>query len=139
MGVSYSSTTPLVVDSSYGDFVAGNRCPDLWITKLPVGSSQANAEEQSQARLYELFGYGKFKVLFIGNEKPASFDQAIELQQKAEIWHIHNQDRRLTTLTHEFRAEWVKSDEGAVVIVRPDLYIGYVGKDWMQYLASVFS
>ncbi|KAB8258126.1 FAD binding domain-containing protein [Aspergillus pseudonomiae] len=139
MGVSYSSTTPLVVDSSYGDFTAGNRCPDLWVTKLPLGSSQANAEEQSQTRLYELFGYGRFKVLFIGNEKPASFDQAIELQQKAEIWHIHNQDHRLTTLTHEFRAEWVKSDEGAVVVVRPDLYIGYVGKDWVQYLASVFS
>ncbi|PIG87636.1 monooxygenase [Aspergillus arachidicola] len=139
MGVSYSSTTPLVVDSSYGDFVAGNRCPDLWVTKLPVISSQANTEELSPMRLYELFGYGKFKVLFIGNEKPASFEQAIGLQQKAEIWHIHDQDHRLTTLTHEFSAEWVKSDEGAVVVVRPDLYIGYVGKDWVQYLASVFN
>ncbi|GMF68352.1 unnamed protein product [Aspergillus oryzae] len=139
MGVSYSSNTPLVVDSNYGDFVAGNRCPDLWVTKLPVRSSQTNAEELSRMRLYELFGYGKFKVLFIGNEKPASFEQAIELQQKAEIWHIHDQDHRLTTLTYEFGAEWVKSDEGAVVVVRPDLYIGYVGKDWVQYLASVFN
>lgn len=139
MGVSYSSTTPLVVDSSYGDFVAGNRCPDLWVTKLPERSSQTNAEEFSRIRLYELFTYGRFKVLFIGNEKPASFEQAIELQQKAEIWHIHDQDHRLTTLTHEFSAEWVKSNEGAVVVVRPDMYIGYVGKDWVQYLESVFS
>ena len=139
MGVSYSSTTPLVVDSSYGDFVAGNRCPDLWVTKLPERSSQTNAEEFSRIRLYELFTYGRFKVLFIGNEKPASFEQAIELQQKAEIWHIHDQGHRLTTLTHEFSAEWVKSNEGAVVVVRPDMYIGYVGKDWVQYLESVFS
>ncbi|KAE8390916.1 monooxygenase [Aspergillus alliaceus] len=139
MGVSYSPTTPLVVDSSHGDFVAGDRCPDLWVAKLPATPSHAQVEEPSQVRLYELFGYGKFKVLVLGNEKPATFQQAVEVQQKVEVWHIHDQEHRRTTLPYEFRADWVKSDEGAVVVVRPDLYIGYVGKDWIQYLESVFS
>jgi hypothetical protein len=138
MGVSYTSTTPLVVDSSYGDFVAGHRCPDLWLTTLPETSFQTQPGEPSRARLYELVEYGKFKVLFLGTEKPASFELAIELQQKVEVWHIHDQNCRLTTLIHEYSAGWVKGDEGTIVVVRPDMYIGYVGKDWVQYLASVF-
>ncbi|KAF7594817.1 hypothetical protein BBP40_008147 [Aspergillus hancockii] len=139
MGVSYASTTPLVVDSSYGDFVAGHRCPDIWLTRLPATSSHVQVDEPSRTRLYEVSEYGKFLVLFLGTKKPASFVQAIELQQKVEIWHLHNQEQRLTTLTHEYRAEWVEDDDGAIVVVRPDMYIGYVGKDWAQYLASVFA
>ncbi|PYI07914.1 monooxygenase [Aspergillus sclerotiicarbonarius CBS 121057] len=140
MGVAYSAATPLVIDSSHGNFVAGKRCPDLWVTMLPETSYHPAANHPVQRRLYELFPYGKFKILFLGNEDPAAFDpQAIKWQNQVEVWYIHNQNQRLSTIIHEYGADWVDPDQGVVVVVRPDLYIGYVGKDVTAYLESVFS
>ncbi|PYH87525.1 monooxygenase [Aspergillus ellipticus CBS 707.79] len=140
MGVAYPPTTPLVHDSKHGDFTAGHRCPDVWVTELPATSHHPTLDEPARRRLYELFGYGKFKVLFIGKQDPAAFEaQAIEWQQQVEVWHIHSQNERLSTLIHEYSADWVTPDEEAVVVVRPDLYVGYVGTDAMTYLQSAFA
>ncbi|KAI3587388.1 hypothetical protein IWW34DRAFT_839643 [Fusarium oxysporum f. sp. albedinis] len=41
-----------------------------------------------------------------------------------------------------FTADWVKNEDSAIVIVRPDMYIGYVGtfedEAWKGYLDSYF-
>ncbi|PYH85784.1 monooxygenase [Aspergillus uvarum CBS 121591] len=148
MGVVYPPSTPLVKTSSHADFVAGCRCPDLWVTSLPptrlfataVENPEVAKWEPSKARLYEIFQYGKFKVFFLGRDAPTKWEhQAVQLQQKAEFWNVHASSQRVTSLVYEYQAEWVDDAHGEVVVVRPDLYVGYVGKDWVQYLKEVFA
>ncbi|OJJ97395.1 hypothetical protein ASPACDRAFT_53633 [Aspergillus aculeatus ATCC 16872] len=148
MGVSYLPSTPLVKTSSHADFVAGSRCPDLWVTSLPptrlfaaaVENPEVAKWEPSKTRLYEIFQYGKFKVFFLGKDAPTEWEyQAVKLQQKAEFWNVHALSQRVTSLVYEYQAEWVDDAHEAVVVVRPDLYVGYVGQDWVQYLEEVFA
>ncbi|RAH64398.1 monooxygenase [Aspergillus aculeatinus CBS 121060] len=148
MGVSYLPSTPLVKTSSHADFVAGSRCPDLWVTDLPptrlfateVENPEVAKWEPSMTRLYEIFQYGKFKVFFLGKDAPTTWEhQAVRLQQKAEFWNVHASSQRVTSLVYEYQAEWVDDAHEEVVVVRPDLYVGYVGKDWVQYLEEVFA
>ncbi|KGO39526.1 Monooxygenase, FAD-binding [Penicillium expansum] len=146
MGVSYPPSSALVRASSYADFVAGSRCPDLWVKTLPPTSLFIDATKESQSlfsstkkRLYELFEYGRFKICFLGKEPSLQcLEQGIEMQQKVEFWHVHSGDKRVTNLIHEFQGDWV-GEQATVVVIRPDTYVGYVGPDWQQYLDSVFA
>lgn len=146
MGISYSPSNALVKASSYADFVAGSRCPDQWVKTFPPTSSSIDPAESNSPfhpedkRLYELFEYGRFKILFLGKEP--SFEhqqQRIEMQEKAEFWHIHAKGERVTTLVHEFQSDWVEEEQETVVVIRPDTYIGYVGPEWGQYLTDAFA
>ncbi|KAJ5483601.1 MonooxygenaseFAD-binding [Penicillium desertorum] len=125
MGVSYPASSALVRASSYAEFVAGRRCPDLWVRTLPSTSLFINATEGSrpafsltEKRLYEIFDYGRFKIFFLGREPSLQcLEQGIEIQQKAEFWHVHAGGKRVTNLTHEFQGDWVDDKQATAVVM----------------------
>lgn len=134
MGVSYDgSGSPLIEESTHDIWTAGRRCPDVYL--LPSG-------QQEPKRLYEVLAgqYGKHVVLKIGGDgkSPASADS---LNGVARLFKVapHSAEGRTTGDADvvEFSAEWAKEDDEFVVVVRPDMYIGYVGQGegWKQYLA----
>ncbi|KAF6842779.1 FAD monooxygenase [Colletotrichum musicola] len=132
MGVSYDgSGSPLIEESTHGIWKAGRRCPDVYL--VPSG-------QQEPKRLYEVLAgqYGKHVVLKIGGDSttPASADGVARVFRVAP----HNAEGRTTAADAdvvEFSAEWAKEDDEFVVVVRPDMYIGYVGESegWKTYLA----
>ncbi|KAH6898964.1 FAD binding domain-containing protein [Thelonectria olida] len=139
MGVSYDGmSSPLVKESHHDIWKAGHRCPDIVIKP---------ASGAADTRLYTVASYGKFLVLFIGQHPEASF----EYESAAVSYHVSAAgDQRqgeseaepvTTTVGKRFTAQWVKPEESFVVVVRPDMYIGYVasGDDsWKDYLREVF-
>ncbi|EXF83450.1 uncharacterized protein N0V96_001292 [Colletotrichum fioriniae] len=146
MGVSYDGTgSPLIQEApSQGIWTAGRRCPDVFLTP-------ASGEEPK--RLYDLVAgkYGKHLVLKIGRQSngPALGDG---LQDLTRLFTVapHNAETPRTTAVSEdssspetsFSAEWAKDDDDFTVVVRPDMYIGYVGlggegwKDYLSYLTQ---
>ncbi|XP_044715096.1 uncharacterized protein HRG_11364 [Hirsutella rhossiliensis] len=116
MGVSYTSfDSPLVWESEYDIWTAGCRCPDLILQSLDGSKS---------TRLYTEATYGKYLVLFIGTHASIDFGhlnvavpyQVRPLAPEAEGGKM-------------FRADWANRDDSFAVVVRPDMYIGRVGKD----------
>ncbi|KPM39945.1 hypothetical protein AK830_g6626 [Neonectria ditissima] len=138
MGVSYDGlSSPLIKESEHGIWKAGHRCPD--IVMKPASGSEST-------RLYSKASYGKFLVLFIGKHPESAFDYG----SVADSYHILPADEQLeqaqageiqaTAAGKRFTADWVKAEDSFVVVVRPDMYIGYVtsGDDsWTQYLADL--
>ncbi|KAJ0326660.1 hypothetical protein COL922a_013570 [Colletotrichum nupharicola] len=126
MGVSYDGTgSPLVEGTTAGFWTAGRRCPHVYLTP---------SSEQEPKRLYELVAgkYGKHLVLKIGRQEASGAAPADGLKDVARFFRV---------IPHKaeplFSAEWVGEDDEFVVVVRPDMYIGYVGQGegWKEYLA----
>ncbi|KAF5510237.1 3-hydroxybenzoate 4-monooxygenase [Colletotrichum siamense] len=137
MGVSYDGTgSPLVEGTTAGFWTAGRRCPDVYLTP--------SSSEQEPKRLYELVAgkYGKHLVLKIGRQEASGAAPANGLKDVARFFRVipHKAEPRTTTDPEDsssvFSAEWVGEDDEFVVVVRPDMYIGYVGQGegWKEYL-----
>lgn len=138
MGVSYDGAgSPLIKESTRGIWTAGRRCPDVWLK---------TSTEEEPKRLYDLVAgkYGKHLVLKIGQQSNGS---ALPdgLQDVARLFGVapHKAETRTTipedssSTEESFTAEWVGDDDDFTVVVRPDMYIGYVdqGDGWKEYLA----
>ncbi|PNY29605.1 FAD binding domain containing protein [Tolypocladium capitatum] len=146
MGVSYhDSNSPLIKASEHGIWKAGYRCPDVILESEAKGST----------RLYTEATYGKYLVLFIGNHQHAGLgheDVAVPYQilpldesEAAQTnGHTSENGTRATngTTSKSFQAAWVRPEDSIVVVVRPDMYVGYVGQDaesCKQYLDDLYN
>lgn len=134
MGVSYAGfDSPLVWESKHGIWTAGCRCPDLVLQSVDGGKS---------TRIYSEATYGKFMVLFLG------IHAGIDLGHRniAVSYRIYPLDKPAfpngpagpradgpeTTEVQgskTFRADWTSWDDSLAIVVRPDMYVGYVGQD----------
>jgi hypothetical protein len=134
MGVSYDEVgSELIHVSSRGLWIAGKRCPDLELT--PVASAS-----QEATRLYSIVEYGKYLVLSIGGSleegSTSSFGDI------ARVMALLPASAAGSPSTGEaFRSVLIGPDESFTVVIRPDMYIGYVGdgNGWRDYLATVFA
>lgn len=133
MGVFYPPGI-LVRESEFGEFVAGHRCPDLTVTALGNSRSIHTGEER---RLYTLFQYGKFVVLFLGDKAGSLSVEALQKYQPvAEFWNIRADDQPSASNIPEYQAKWVENQAG-IVVIRPDFYTGYAGEKWEDYLDAL--
>lgn len=145
MGVTYSeSASPLVKASELGPWKAGNRCPDMIVAHADGG----------ETRLYTEASYGKYIVLQVGKGEDASAD--FGFRHVAEIYRVApstaaRADSGSATASaatasatgrdRRYIADWVAGDQAYFVVVRPDMYIGFVGRDKLeaqQYLADLY-
>ncbi|CEI60368.1 hypothetical protein FVEN_g6516 [Fusarium venenatum] len=133
MGVNYSEfATPLVQGVEHGIWRPGFRCPDVVM----------NATSGETTRLYQNVGYGEFIVLVIGKRLPNGSTAApvyTILPDDTTNGHVQlDQDR---DCDKTFFADWVNK-ASAIVIVRPDMYVGYVGtaedEAWKNYLDAYY-
>ncbi|KAH7137200.1 FAD binding domain-containing protein [Dactylonectria estremocensis] len=118
MGVSYDGlASPLIKESEHDIWKAGHRCPDI-IVKA--------ASSAASTRLYAEASYGKFLVLLIGKHPESAFNYS----SIADVYHILPSEEQAepgqevqsqTTEGNRFTADWVKSDDSFVVVVRPDI------------------
>ncbi|KAM0496320.1 hypothetical protein ACHAP8_007581 [Fusarium lateritium] len=133
MGVNYSEfATPLVQGTEHGIWRPGYRCPDVVMT----------ATSGETTRLYQNVAYGEFIVLAIGNRLPNGSTSApvyTILPGGTTNGHVQlDQDR---DCDKTFFADWANK-ASAIVIVRPDMYVGYAGtaedEAWKNYLDAYF-
>lgn len=125
MGVAYDKCdSPVVTTSEAGIWKAGMRCPDVAMTPVAGGDS---------TWLYKQATYGKYLALSVGGPEP------IEVGKDSHVYAIEinntNSDKG------SFASDEVRSEDKAVVVVRPDMYIAYVAKDeadCKEYLATLF-
>lgn len=119
MGVSYAGlSSPFVHESEVGIWQAGYRCPDVQL-KLSSGE---------QKWLYTIAAYGKFIVFCIGGH----IDLGERYQNLVTVYDILPGDAKVKSKTgsEAFAADWVaKEEERFYVVVRPDMYVGFAGKD----------
>ncbi|KAH0601869.1 hypothetical protein MHUMG1_00748 [Metarhizium humberi] len=117
MGVTYrESGSPLVQASEHGIWKAGNRCPDMILNKA----------DGAETRLYTETTYGKYLVLHIGGAPAPDFgfsDIVIHYTIRPASESAAGGDDSSRTYT----ADWASKDDAFVVIVRPDMYLGFVG------------
>ncbi|KAF4991505.1 hypothetical protein FGRMN_7779 [Fusarium graminum] len=134
MGVNYSEyATPLVQGIEVGIWKPGHRCPDVVVT-----GSSAEA-----TRLYENVSYGDFIVLAIGRRLPAiSASAPVYTILSNGVTNGHVECHQNRDVDKDFTADWVKNEDSIIVIVRPDMYLGYVGTGddvaWEEYIDSYF-
>lgn len=138
MGVSYDDlSSPLITESECGIWKAGNRCPDVLLTPQEGGP---------ETWLYSVVSYGKYLLLSIGKHQEVDSKYS-ELVSPIEIFpsSTPNTTPPVTETSAflkstVFTAGWA-SNEPIAIIVRPDMYIGYVGTDdgWKAYLADLFT
>ncbi|KAK6193574.1 hypothetical protein LQW54_012323 [Pestalotiopsis sp. IQ-011] len=137
MGVSYDGTgSALISESEHGIWKAGRRCPDLALI-----SSQAGAQ-----RLYSLPRYGQFLFIQVGTsdeQRQRRFeDAALYLTIRATGCDNGSQPAGPgKDGPHDFQSDVAREDEAFIVVVRPDMYIGYVGNEAGadEYIAGVLA
>jgi phenol 2-monooxygenase (NADPH) len=133
MGVSYRDmASPLVHASQHGIWRAGDRCPDVLLS-LPSGEEKW---------LYSVACYGKHLILSIGGGvRPEP-----KYEHVATVYNIAASESRSSVNGEDtgsapvFKAKWLAENERAVVVVRPDMYVGYVGTEpdsWEGYLEGL--
>ncbi|KAK1964630.1 putative monooxygenase [Colletotrichum sublineola] len=138
MGVAYNGMgSPLIRESSRGIWTAGRRCPDLYLTP---------ATEKEPRRLYDLLSskYGQHLVLKIGRQADG-LALPRDLQDLTRLFQIAPREATATrgtgldesSATESFTADWAAEEDDFTVIIRPDMYIGYVGhgEGWRDYLS----
>lgn len=143
MGVTYDGFgSPLVESSEHAIWRSGERCPDVII-------SSKSASEPT--RLYSEVSYGKFVVLSIGKslDLSSTYGPGVTSYSILPSTSIATEQNGAAAVNghasvtkREFQADWVSPEDAFVVIVRPDMYIGFVGSDqnnWEAYLDSVFT
>ncbi|OAA51544.1 FAD binding domain containing protein [Metarhizium rileyi] len=126
MGVTYrDSGSPLVRVSEHGLWKAGNRCPDMILQKADGG----------ETRLYTEATYGRYLVLHIGETSGVDF----AFRNIATHWMIQpaatSEERGIEPTGGNgkldavkiYTADWASRDDPFVVVVRPDMYLGFVG------------
>ncbi|UKZ82980.1 hypothetical protein TrVFT333_010781 [Trichoderma virens FT-333] len=133
MGVAYDTMgSPIVEESEYGIWKAGRRCPDVVLSK---------PDSDGDIWLYSQVTYGKYLILAIGDHP----EQALAHEDVAVLFNIlpssATADSVVTSKVRTFTADWAGADESYAVVVRPDMYIGYVGADiesCQRYLDRLF-
>lgn len=140
MGVAYDGLgSELISESERGIWKAGKRCPDIYL--------RGPGKEDATKRLYSMLSYGKFVILVVGGQQGfRCYFQDIctyltllpDRPGKEARGECHETNTSLGD--HVFVSEVVTEDQEFVVIVRPDMYIGYVGDGdgWKSYLANVY-
>lgn len=134
MGVAYDGMgSPIVETSEHGIWKAGKRCPDVVLSKL---------EGDGNVWLYSQVTYGKYLILAIGNHP----EQALAHDDATVLFNIlpssATPESISTSKIGTFAADWADPDESFAVVVRPDMYIGYVGADiesCQRYLDGFFA
>lgn len=131
MGVAYDECeSPIVTESSVGIWKAGYRCPDVQVTPAAGGESRW---------LYQEASYGKFVVLQVGDQQLSELGFA----QDVTVYRItaEAEDGTEAANVKSFVADWITAEDSAIVVVRPDFYIGHVGTEieaTKEYLGSLF-
>lgn len=139
MGVSYDGVrSELIAESEQGIWKAGKRCPDIWMA--PIGSKEA-------IRLYSIVSYGKYLVIFLGEQNVQALFGNICTHfilrpsdgARTEIKGYANGSNSEASISI-FSSDAVATEDNFVVVVRPDMYIGYVGEGdgWEEYLEQVY-
>lgn len=129
MGVSYDSVgSELITESERGLWKAGKRCPEIFVSR---------PGDEKTVSLYSKFKYGNFLILWVGGKgrtQPSANSNETHFNLLPS--GANGADSEGTVLTSEV----IQPDDDFVVVVRPDMYIGYVGqgKGWEEYLAQVF-
>ena len=98
-------------------------------------------------RLYSMLSYGKFVVLAIGGPQGCHgyFTDVCThltlLPDAPREKHANGHSKEAPVEDNVFSSDIVPDDQTFMVVVRPDMYIGYVGEGdgWKDYLASVFT
>ncbi|KAH6645021.1 FAD binding domain-containing protein [Truncatella angustata] len=137
MGVSYDGAgSVLIRASAKGIWTAGKRCPDLDLFEL--------GSEQPQ-RLYSITRYGRFLILQVGNNHSpkhlfkdvADYHTVVALEDGS----LSKQRGVDEDAILQFRSAHVTYGDAFVVVVRPDMYIGFVGAeaDADHYMSSIFA
>ncbi|KAK2624568.1 hypothetical protein QTJ16_005761 [Diplocarpon rosae] len=126
MGITYPVNGLFTASGSVGDFVTGARCPDFVLSRA----------DKSTVWFYQLFQYGIFAVLSrsdVGLTIPsglsthvASWD--VSTGPGSEVFSVHVAGEALATTFDLGRTRDVS------IVIRPDLYVGYVGADPSEYL-----
>ncbi|KAK2593444.1 hypothetical protein QQS21_008861 [Conoideocrella luteorostrata] len=143
MGVTYSECgSPLVNASNHGIWKAGNRCPDMIVQK-PDGK---------ESRLYTEAAYGKFLVLHVGTDATADFGftdaaapfviQPLAGAQADTAVLAKNSRVGGASCVRTYTADWASKEDAFFVVVRPDMYIGHVGRDVedaKRYLGDLYT
>lgn len=115
----------------------GFRCPDLQLARNHGDSS----------RLYQVFDYRSFSVLQINKSQidipevatPFCHTWAVALKEprdeENEIRHEADTaiNSKMLHLSGVDLPDWVNA-----IVIRPDMYVGYVGKEAGKYLAGIF-
>ncbi|KAK8133584.1 FAD binding domain containing protein [Apiospora sp. TS-2023a] len=152
MGVAYDGMrSHLVVESERGIWKAGRRCPDL---AMQFCGPQPPGLELDTCRLYGLarkLYYGLFLLLVIGHQSHAAPDLQREFGWIANtvtlVWSGAVPSLTVPSKPSGFpyAGDWsfvtdvVNPDDSFMVVVRPDLYIGYVGdKDGLVSYMNMF-
>lgn len=134
MGVSYNEfPTPLISGEEQGIWRPGDRCPDM---VLATGSDET--------RLYSSVSYGKFLVLSIGQhlkDAPGNDQVSVFTVLPQGVTNGHHE---LAKGEIVFSADWADASNPLVVVVRPDMYIGYVSQSvdddgWRAYLNNILA
>ncbi|KKA28491.1 hypothetical protein TD95_003223 [Thielaviopsis punctulata] len=138
MGVAYAGMeSPLVSEGEAGVWVGGVRCPDLYM--MPAGQERAK-------RVYALTSgqYGRFLVFKVGGKKLTG-DLPLG-SKRVRVFHVLPVGVEVPPATEKdivaetFSGDWVKASDDYTVVVRPDMYTGYVAKvsddseGWREYL-----
>ncbi|KAI1803974.1 FAD binding domain-containing protein [Daldinia bambusicola] len=137
MGVSYDRIgSELIEDSEQSIWKAGKRCPDILLLR---------DETNEVVRLYSTTSYGKYLVLFVGgSEVIQSFKNIctylILRPSTSEQTPMNGHNSGSQDEVRTFSSDAVAIDDNFTVVVRPDMYIGYVGKGdgWKQYLGQLY-
>lgn len=142
MGVSYDSFGSELVqagaareDPRQACWTAGRRCPDVSL----VGRDCPEA-----SRIYSLAEYGKFSVLLFG-EAYLDTETTWPAPARANFYKVLPVGS--SGLAGASKGVWsvadpvVGGDESFAVVIRPDMYIGFVGEGdgWKSYVASVLA
>ncbi|KAF4968848.1 hypothetical protein FSARC_3814 [Fusarium sarcochroum] len=131
MGVNYSEfLTPLVQGSEQGIWKPGYRCPDVVLT----------TRSGETTRLYSNVSYGNFFVLSIGKHPDNGTIQApVYTILPHEVTNGLNGHAENKSNEKVFTADWISTESPRIVIIRPDMYVGYVSngtedEGWRAYL-----
>lgn len=140
MGVSYDGIgSKLIHDSSVGIWTAGHRCPDLYL--MPTLDAESK-------RLYSLLSYGRHLILHVGRPESRAGGVANRAISDGVARTFRVLPRPEGAEAHAdvspgvevFWPNWVRPTDNYVVIVRPDLYVGFVEDDsqeWRNYLSCL--
>lgn len=143
MGVCYADTTsPLVTASEHGIWRAGRRCPDIEL--ITAGGLKAT-------RLYSEVSYGKYITISVGKRQArgswfAKSAFCIDVLPSSVCASVEKTENRSKSSldgckpVKQFTATWVSEEDTFTAVVRPDMYIAYVGDvaSCERYLADLF-
>ncbi|KAI1396940.1 FAD binding domain-containing protein [Hypoxylon fuscum] len=138
MGVSYNGVgSKLITESEQGIWKAGQRCPDIWLT---------NARTNETMRIYSMVQYGRYLVLSIGTQwdTEAWFKDICSyltlVPTSSSKVGTDSRSHGFSDENNTFSSDLVDIEDDFVVVVRPDMYIGYVGEGvgWRTYLEQLY-